>query len=230
MYQSARVDMSNILALSGWGQPHDALSIVAPTATHIDFARHNNASEALAEIATHSCDIVIGWSLGGQLAVRAIASGKLRPRKLVLIATPFQFVKSSELPIGMPQDLFSKFRHNYHNNPERTLGKSWELIHKDDQKSDIVKSHLAAHNKIALLQKNWLYWLDELENFSCNTLHLADFPETILIHGDADLVVYPEQSRAFSRSIPHARLISISQCNHAPHWHDTDQVRKAIYG
>jgi len=223
--------MPGILTISGWGQPHDALSVIAPDAMHVDFARHHSAHAAMADIAAHMSepDIVVGWSLGGQLAVRAIAAGMLKPKKLVLIASPFQFVKRPELPIGMPPYLFEKFRDNYSKNPERTLAKAWELIAMDDTHADRVRSHIAQQDKQAVLSKDWLRWLDLLEAFSCEDLHFADFPPTTLIHGDSDLVVYPEQSLRFSQSIPHAKLLSIFGCGHAPHWHDTQAVRQAMY-
>jgi len=223
--------MTGTLTISGWGQPHDALAHLAPTAKHIDFARHQSAHAALLDIAAHNPtpDLVIGWSLGGQLAVRAIAAGILKPKKLVLIAAPFQFVKRPELPIGMPRDLFDKFRDNYARNPLQTLTKAWELIHKDDTNEQIVRAHLEKHDKQALLTKDWLRWLDLLEEFSCENLYLADFPPTILIHGDGDLVVYPEQSVYFAKAIPHAKHIILPGCGHAPHWHAAQLVKQVIH-
>jgi len=153
----------------------------------------------------------------------------LKPRKLVLISAPFQFVKTPEIPIGMPRDLFDKFRDNYERNPLQTMSKAWELIHKDDTIAASVRDHLAKHDKQIVIGKNWLGWLDILGDFTCEGLHLADFPPTIIIHGDRDLVVYPEQSAYFSKAIPHAKLMMISGCGHAPHWHNTDAVRKLIY-
>jgi pimeloyl-ACP methyl ester carboxylesterase len=224
--------MPGIITISGWGQPHDALSALFPEARPVDFARHSSVSAALLDIAAHAPepDMVIGWSLGGQLLVRAIAAGMLKPRKLVLIATPFQFVKTAELPMGMPRDLFDKFRDNYRRNPEQTLTKAWELICKDDTNAKEISAHLALHDKKALLAKDWLRWLELLEAFSCKDLHMADFPSTLLIHGDRDLVVYPEQSLHFAQAIPHAKLFTIEGCGHAPHWHDADKVREAIQG
>ena len=224
--------MPRIITLSGWGQPHDALATVAPNALHIDYARHHSAQAALLDIANHEVhpDIVIGWSLGGQLAVRAIAAGLLHPRKLVLISTPFQFVKNETLPVGMPADLFAKFRDNYARNPELTLTKAWSLIHKDDSNADTVREHLAAHDKKTILKHDWLRWLDLLESFSCSDLHLADFPPTTIIHGDGDLVVYPQQQSYFANAIPHAKSITLTGCGHAPHWHNSEFIKQAIHG
>ncbi|NBX30079.1 alpha/beta fold hydrolase, partial [bacterium] len=180
-----------IACLSGWGQPHDALECVAPGATHIDYARHDSANAALLHIAAHARDhdVVIGWSLGGQLAVRAIAAGMLRTRALVLIAAPFQFVKNAQLPLGMPQDLFATFRANFARKPHATLNKAWELIAKDDSNDHHVRGQLATQDREAVLRGHWLAWLDLLEQYSAQGLLIENAPPTLLVHGEKDLVV-----------------------------------------
>ncbi len=224
----------HIACLSGWGQPADALaSIIPPSATsitHIDYARHESANAALLHIAEKAkgCDMVVGWSLGGQLALRAIASGIFHPSRLVLIAAPFQFVKNAALPLGMPRDLFEKFRDNYDKTPLATLKKAWELISKDDSNAQTVRNHLLATDKEELLTKNWGNWLQILENFTCKDLYTAESPPTLLIHGDRDLVVYPEQSEKMLTILPRARLETFPGCGHAPHWHDAARVQSLI--
>lgn len=216
-----------ILAISGWGQPHDALSSIAPDATHVDYAQLSNAEAALAAIAKAAAghDLVVGWSLGGQLAVRAIAAGMITPKKLVLIATSFRFVKKKN-GIGMPRDTFQMFRDNYAANPERTLKKAWELIAYNDTREQEVKRHLARQDMKKALAGNWLAWLDDLEHFSCEGLVFKDFPSTLLIHGDCDAVVRHEQSQRFMEALPEARLVTIPGCGHAPHWHDAAEMQR----
>jgi pimeloyl-ACP methyl ester carboxylesterase len=161
----------------------------------------------------------VGWSLGGQLAVRAIAAGMLQPKALVLIAAPFQFVASQE-PLGMKRDLYEKFRDNYARNPARTLDKAWELVVKDDARHEHVRSHIARQDKQAVMQRNWLYWLNALDGFSCDTLDMQAFPHTLLVYGQKDSVVAHEQHTHFAQRLPHADIISLPECGHAPHWHD----------
>jgi len=254
--------MASIMTLSGWGQPHDALAAIAPEATHVDYARHTSVLGALADIAARANehDMVVGWSLGGQLAVRAIAAGMFRPKQLVLIATPFQFVATPQRSLGMKRDLYDKFRGNYARHPERTLHKAWELIHKGDTNADEVRRYLSrARNSPlplwegagggGLLDKelsedtpppqpsptrgegesiDWLHWLELLDGFSFDETHLADFPPTLLIHGDRDVVVELKQSRRLADAIPQARLMILEGCGHAPHWHDVEGVTETI--
>ncbi len=219
-----------ILALSGWGQPHDALADIVPDATHFDYADYNSIDSALAGIAeeakTH--EAIIGWSLGGQLAVRAIAAGLMQPKKLVLIGVPFQFVRNDNLKMGMPRDQFDKFRDNYAKNAPRTLKKAWDLIVLGDKNLEYVKNRLENYNNAVVMEKNWLHWLDMLDGFSCNELDFANFPPSLLLHGEQDVVVSHSQSVEFTKIIPQTKFISFSDAGHAPHLHDTQSVKSHI--
>lgn len=220
-----------ILALSGWGQPHDTLADIVPAdAMHFDYTAYKTIEDALAAIAkaAENHDAVIGWSLGGQLAVRAISAGLMLPKKLVLIGVPFQFVHSQEEKIGMPRDKFQKFRDNYAKNAPRTLAKAWELIVLGDKNPEYVRAQFEKYNQAEMLEKNWLHWLDMLDGFSCKELDFSQFPASLLLHGAQDAVVDYSHAQEFAKLIPQAKHIIIHDAGHAPHWHDTGAVKGYI--
>ena len=214
-----------IACLSGWGQPADALSSIAPEAAHVAYAAHADLAQALTHIAeaAQDAELVIGWSMGGQMAVRAVAAGYIAPRRLVLIGTPFQFVRNEKLALGMGPDTHAQFRHNLVYQPTRAFGKSYALIAHGDHKADAVQSFLRpapAHD--------WLYWLDAMADYSCADLDFSGFPPTLLIHGERDAVTGAEQSKAFHAALPRATLAILEGCGHAPHWHDPARVQHLI--
>lgn len=211
--------------LSGWGQPHDALEIVAPGARHIDYAAQDSIEEALAHIAQMAANarFVIGWSMGAQMAVRAVAERLIAPKRLVLIAPPYQFVRSDALPIGLGRDTFAQYRDNLKRSPERTFRKSYALIAHGDAHAVGVNTRLSAPPP-----HNWNYWLDTMGGYSCTDLDMAHFPPTLLVHGENDAVIAPEQSHTFARALPDAQLHLWEGCGHAPHWHDTGRLRALI--
>ena len=218
------------ITLSGWGQPFDVLQEICPGSVVVDYADYTTITQALEAIAEQGkeCDLVIGWSLGGQLAVRAVAAGLLKPKALILIAAPFQFVARPERKLGMSANLYRTFRDNYVANPARTLERAWASIVKGDACAADIRHHLERQDKHAVLQKNWLHWLDMLQAFSCAELYLGDFPPTMLVHGDQDAVVYPEQSLAFLQAIPQAKLLTLENCGHAPHWNSPALIQQII--
>lgn len=216
------------ISLSGWGQPEDALSAVAPNATPVGYANYDTVEEALSAIASEKPDAVIGWSLGGQLAVRAIAMGIIAPKKLVLIAAPYEFVEISSGGLGMKRDTFDKFFDNYAKNPMRTLSKAWELVSLYDDHAALVRNQLAHFSRDTVVMGNWLKWLSLIDGFSCDALDFSKFPPTLLVHGEEDVVVEAAQSQRFANRIPGARLDLWPGCGHAPHWHDTERLKFLI--
>jgi pimeloyl-[acyl-carrier protein] methyl ester esterase len=219
-----------IVTLSGWGQPHDALSSLCLDSTAIHYAACQSVGDALDLIAAEAkhASAVIGWSLGGQLAVRAIAEKKINPAKLVLIATPYQFVESPVSRLGMKRPTFDLFSQNFSRDPLRTISKAWELVGYQDQFSEMIRSQLSDVSKQAVLANDWLNWLLLLDGYSCDELNFDCFPPTLLVHGEADVVVESAQSQRFAERIPNARLSLWADCGHAPHWHDTNRLKQLI--
>ncbi len=216
-------------ALSGWGQPHDALVTIAPGAVHVDYAVHADIPAALTTIEREAAgaDAVIGWSLGGLLAVLAMAKGILAPKRLVLIGTPYQFVKSDVLPLGMAEDTYLQFRGNYAENPARTLKKAHALIAHGDRCADGVQA-LARQAGQRMPPREWLFWLDALGGLSAEALSFAHFPPALLLHGRNDAVVGFGQAERFHARLPNSQLHVFEGCGHAPHWHDAGVVNALV--
>lgn len=219
-----------MLTLSGWGQPADALRPIAPKAAHFDYSAQPSVDhifEAL-EREARDVELIIGWSMGGQLAARAISAGLIAPQKLVLLATPFRFVEGADKNgLGMKADTFAQFRDNLAKNQPRTLKKAWALVAHGDERAEDVAQLMAALNP-SHEQADWLKWLDSLSNYSCEGLEFKGFPPTLLVHGDRDAVVSPAQSREFAERIPQVALEIWQGCGHAPHLHDAPRLMERI--
>lgn len=93
------------LLLSGWTQPVDALAHLEAGATLFDYSAHGNADAAIEQMAKLNPSRVIGWSMGGQLALRAIMARAITPKHLTLIAAPMQFVADSDTSAAVPPPL-----------------------------------------------------------------------------------------------------------------------------
>jgi pimeloyl-ACP methyl ester carboxylesterase len=214
----------SILCLTGWQQPADALEAIAPGAQHFDYASYTDVEAMLRDL-PKTPDLAIGWSLGGQLLVRAIAGGHVKPKALMLLAAPFQFIADEGFPRSMPAATFQEFRTGYRASPEETLRQFHTLLALGDTKAKPITTALNATRQA---WKHGLFWLDVLAAFSCEQVDFNAFPPTTVIHGLKDKVADPANAEAFSKRISHARLLPWDNCAHAPHMHDAEALREIV--
>jgi len=220
--------MSKVITLSGWGMAHDALANVTPDGTtHIDYSHFSNAEDFLKSLNGQKADVIVGWSQGGQLALRAISEGILKPKSLILLAAPYQFVANKEIKCGMDQDSFNLFYSHFESDPVKTLKRFITLVSLNDMNiHDILKKLRESFNTDNIMR--WLYWLGELESFSCNSIDFTKVPKTFAVHGRDDTIVDFTQTSLFKSLIPDYNLEMFDSCGHAPHLHSEQSVREII--
>lgn len=222
-----------VLCLSGWAQKPDSLEkLFLKNADEFEiinfdyskFSDYTSFIQAIKELKINP-KILVGWSLGGQLASRLIEEKLLDPQFLILIAAPFQFVKSPQIGAAMPQKSFDEFRRNFVESPDKTLKKFSLLMNINDKDGAKLAENLDIndenHQKLA-------FWLDELERFSCYQITFNNFPKTLIIHGLSDMVVHVSQSQIFHEKIPNSQLEIIKDCGHVPHNRYLDDLRDKI--
>ena len=228
------MDQPSIFSLAGWAQKPNSLeplflNLPSPyKITNFDYSQFSDTQKCFSAIENLAINpnIVIGWSLGGQIAARLIANKILTPKLLILIATPFQFVKSEQIAAAMPRSSFEMFRDNFVKNSAQTLEKFSLLM----MLNNVARAKELAKN-LDIDEKNYanlVFWLDELSRFSCYDLDFTHFPRTIIFHGQSDLVVHHLQAKIFASKIANSRLEILADCGHCPHISNQDQLQKII--
>lgn len=217
--------------MSGWGQKFDSLeSIFDPiffAPNSLDYSKMNSVEEFFEEAAkVENPDILVGWSLGGQLALRAIEKGIFRPKLLVLLAPPFQMVKDSRIRSGMAKKTFEEFYRNFAEAPTKTLQQFAILTAMNDQNAAEIAKTLDINDKNFAQLK---FWLTELSRFSCFDLDFTKIPRTLFFQGAGDMIVHASQSEYFADRIKNFRLEIFKNCGHAPHLSDAEKLREIIY-
>jgi len=220
-----------ILCLSGWGQKFDSLEQVFSESFFVssfDYSRLNGVEEFFAKIESQKLnpDILIGWSLGGQLAIRLIERKILQPKLLILLAPPFQMVKDSRIQAGMAKATFEEFYQNFSAAPTQALKQFAILTAMNDQNAREIAHTLDVGEKNFEQMK---LWLKELERFSCFNLDFINMPRTLYFHGAGDMIVHSSQAEYFRERIKNLRLEIFRNCGHAPHLRDPERLRKIIY-
>jgi len=220
-----------VLCLSGWGQKFDSLqSIFDPIffAQSFDYSRLNSVESFFSEIEKQNFnpEILVGWSLGGQLAIRLIEKKILQPKLLVLLATPFQMVKDSRVQAGMATATFNEFYKSFSQAPKQALKQFSILIAMNDRNAAEIARTLAVNDENFEQLK---FWLKELERFSCFDINFENMPRTLYFHGDGDMIVHISQAEYFQKKIKNFHFEIFKNCGHAPHLSDVERLRKIIF-
>lgn len=215
--------MSDVITLSGWTQSPNAIASLVPCKVQpLDYSEYPSLDafyDYLASMGqvTH----VIAWSMGAQLAVMATLQGIISPKKMTLIAPPFQFVQDDRYDKAMDTLTFSRFRDQYLNDTDRLSSRFHGLIAKNDARMREVLSQLEHHEYMRDTQR-WIGWLDALASHSLHGAPLHRMPDTQIIHGERDAIVPLAQSGYFTNAAPHIIRHVMTGAAHAPHLHDTE--------
>lgn len=220
----------SMLTLSGWTQPSDALArgLSLHHAHVFDYSDYPSAAasfEALRAFA--DVEEVVAWSMGAQLAIRAVAAGVLKPKHMTLLAAPYQFVSTEDFADGMDPLTYRQFRENYTANPVRTKSKFHALVAKGDVHARRVQGMLDHHPDVDNTAR-WLPWLDDLGEHSLQGVDTSAMPPTLLIYGTEDAVVPVKQGEKMLEILPQATLSRWEGAAHAPHLHDATRVLHEI--
>jgi pimeloyl-[acyl-carrier protein] methyl ester esterase len=218
------------LCLSGWGQKFDSLessfseSFFVSSLPHSQFSSLENFFDFTSK-QQFQPDVIIGWSLGGQLAIRLIEQEILKPKLLILIAPPFQMIKDSRIQAGMSEKTFSEFYKNFISAPNQTLKQFAILSAMNDKNSREIARNLDISDQNFSQLK---FWLEELRRFSCFEVTFTNMPRTVFLQGAGDMIVHASQAEYFKERIKNFRLEIFNNCGHAPHLNDLARIKKII--
>ncbi len=208
-----------VLTLSGWAQDPCALDAIVPEGmahAALDYMpQDERAFFALLKKEKRDCDILLGWSLGAQIAARAVAEKIIMPKLLVLLAAPFHFEADAE---------YRKAARRFASSPKEMLRDFSALLMAGDDGVARISAFPQALDYASTLKE----WLKVLERFDCSVLDFTRFPRTFLIHGKKDAVIPRQQSWLYKEAISNVGLIELDRCGHAPHVHNPQGCRKLI--
>jgi pimeloyl-[acyl-carrier protein] methyl ester esterase len=175
---------------------------------------------------------LLGWSLGGQIALDLAAAVPGSVERLVLVATTPRFVASADWPYGMPATALERMATQLRTNYKRTVSEFLELQVRGSAASEKVLADLNAslfthgesHPKALVTD------LATLENSDLRPmLNLVRTP-TLVISGQYDRVTLPAASRALADALPDAKYVEIRRAAHAPFLSHTAEFATLVAG
>lgn len=161
---------------------------------------------------------LLGWSMGGQIAIDLAAAMPGSVERLVLVATTPRFAASEDWPCGMPAATLEKLATQLRTNYKRTVSEFLELQVRGSAASDKVLaelhaslfSHGEAHPKALVAGLNTLKSSDLR-----SMLSLIRAP-ALVVAGQYDRVTLPLASRALAEALPDGRYVEFRRAAHAP--------------
>src|SRR5882757_6909100 len=161
---------------------------------------------------------LLGWSLGGQIALDLAAAMPGQVERLVLVATTPRFAASADWPYGMPASAVEKLATQLRTNYKRTVSEFLELQVRGSAASEKVladlHASLFAHGEAH--PKALVAGLATLQNSDLRPMLGLVRAPTLVIAGQYDRVTLPAASRALTEALPDARYVEIRRAAHAP--------------
>ena len=199
----------------------------------LDYLQNKNFEDLLTQdLKAYDNEVVIGWSLGGQVAIRLIEKQILKPKLLILIATPFQYVQNEKNKIGIEKHNFDSFKNVLRLDVIEALKYLAFLSAGGDENPTAVIENMEPIKNISNLE-SWFQellesWFQELKDFSCFDVDFKNFPKTVYICGDGDAVVNCSQYKYFKKRIADFELQIMFNCGHAPHFSHKNEFLNII--
>jgi pimeloyl-[acyl-carrier protein] methyl ester esterase len=172
---------------------------------------------------------LLGWSLGGQIALELAASTRFID-KLILVGTTPRFVSGADWPHGMAPVVLQKFADQLASDYRQTVHDFLELQVRGSADASAVlrelQGALLAHGEAS----------PQALEAGLNVLATSDLrvrlPEvhqsTLVVAGQYDRVTPPSASRALAAALPTAEYLELRRAAHAPFLSHPDEFTAAV--
>ena len=162
--------------------------------------------------------VLLGWSLGAQIALAAAPLARARLAGLVLVSGTPRFTEGEGWPHGLPARSVEGLAARVQRDAPRAIARFFDGMFVEGEldaagraRAEAVRAAVPPPDAAALLSG-----LDVLARTDLRAaLPALDLP-VLLVHGERDAVCPPGASRAMAAAIPGGRLAVIPGAGHAP--------------
>ena len=184
-------------------------------------------AEAVAGAAPHRCHVV-GWSLGGEVALAWARRAPRQVRRLALIGATPCFAARPGWPCATSPAVLREFTRRLADDRAGTLARFVSAQAKGDARGRRLAGVLSRASAGAAPDGVLGSGLDLLAATDLRgRLHDVSQP-VLVIHGAHDRIVPPAAGRRLARALPGARFELMRSCAHAPFLSQPDRVARAL--
>jgi pimeloyl-[acyl-carrier protein] methyl ester esterase len=168
---------------------------------------------ALAETLDLRGALLLGWSLGAQVALAALPRLGDRVSRLALVGATPRFTEGDGWPHGLPVRAVAALAARLRRQPERTAARFLEDCFAPGELDPAVQAALTGPAPDLACA---LAGLDLLTGIDLRAALPAVTHPALLLHGEADAIVPVGAARALAALLPAARLVTFPATGHAP--------------
>lgn len=174
--------------------------------------------------------VLIGWSLGGQLALELARRAPQRIRGLLLVSTTPRFTMAEDWPHGLETATMDAFRESLERDWRQTLRDFLQLQVRGSRNAEATVQQMEA----ALLehglptQDALRAGLSLLTGLDQRNELMRILQPTLVLSGQHDRVTPPAAGRWLAERLPTARYEQIARAGHAPLLSHADEVVAAM--
>jgi len=159
---------------------------------------------------------LLGWSLGGQLALDLAAALPAGVERLALIATTPKFLKAPNWRCGTPRPLLARLVHRLHSEGERAVSDFLALLARGRAARVRAKLRAALRTHGGARPEALTAGLARLRDGDLRkALPMVRVP-VLVIAGERDRIIRPAASRALAAALPDAHYVEVAGAAHAP--------------
>jgi len=157
---------------------------------------------------------LLGWSMGGQVALEMFKQDPKLIKSLILISSTPRFVESDDFKIGMNKAVFNKFNKGIKNDAKKTMDDFYHLMFTDNENASLPLSDLQSQTPS---QTTLLECMESFERFDYRKLLPQIDSPTLIFTGDKDKIIDPKASLFLSQEIKGSAVKVFKDTGHAPH-------------
>jgi pimeloyl-[acyl-carrier protein] methyl ester esterase len=177
---------------------------------------------------------LLGWSLGGQLALDLAAALPAGIERLALIATTPKFLAGPNWRCGTPRPLLARLAHRLHSEGERAVNDFLALQVRGSAPRTaarvLAKLRAALSTHGAARPEALMSGLVRLRDGDMRpALPMVRVPALVMA-GQRDRIIRPAASRALAAALPQARYVEVAGAAHAPFLSHPGQFVRQLAG
>jgi pimeloyl-[acyl-carrier protein] methyl ester esterase len=160
---------------------------------------------------------VIGWSLGGMLALQLAAAYPERIGKLILIGSTAKFVNSGDYECGLSLSLVKNLARKLAKNPQQTQLDFYKLMFSANEQK-VLENFISmiAPSMLNIHPDSLRMGLDYLVKTDLRSLLPSIKIPSLIIHGTKDAICPIDAAYYLASHLPNSQLISLPEAGHIP--------------